>query len=593
VARLVRLGAVVTALAALVAGLVTGSAGAASAVAWGTLVATPATSVPWVLPLYKTDGPYPPGKAVCTVTAIAPQVVVTAAACMAAPGFYSVGVAGNRLSQGSLIQVEAVMPDPQFSATTHLHDLAVLRPLRPLGLSSYARVAPASVTRRLSGSPGPLMTLYGWGRNEDASSTTRLREGLVLTQDAVAAKTYPRFRPGPMLAAGRSRPGLHGYTRACGIDEGGPLVIRAGGIPYLVGVTSWGAARCTAHLPTVFTAVASHRTWLHDAAAALPARAASRNRAVPENLLEPTITGVVAVGTTLTCHPGSWTANETSVGYRWRVDVLNQAGDVAHLDTTGSTYTPQGREVGQMYCLVDATSRAGVATAVAMVKVPTTPHLLSTQPQPRILGIEISIFQTAPLPAPGTEVTCQPPSYSDPGVTITTRWTRTPSGAAPVDLGTGASLTLTVGLLRAIAGQALGCTTSASIGGFFPDVRSSRDQSMAALYPPLLASVTISPDLYQHPPTAGTDLTCTALNQAGPAEQTSYTWALQGTDPSTVGDAALDADARPLGHDPTYRMTQQDVDDYDAGQYLVCRVEASSWQGTDAWWDWYQGGAGG
>jgi hypothetical protein len=295
----------------------------------------------------------------------------------------------------------------------------------------------------------------------------------------------------------------------------------------------------------------------------------------------------VAVGSTLTCQPGAWTANATSFGFRWRVDVLNQNGDVAHLETTGPTYTAQGREIGQMFCLVDATSGAGTATAVAVAAVPTTPRLLAAQPQPRILGIETSMFQTAPLPAPGAVVTCQPPGYGEPGVTVTTRWTRTPSGgAAPVDLATGASLTLTADLLRAIAGQALGCTTSASIGGFFPDVRSSRDQPMAALYPPWLASVTISPDLYQNPPTAGTALTCTALNEAGPAEQTTYTWALQDTDPATSESASLDTDARILGHDPTYTMTQQDVDDF-AGQYLVCRVEASSWQGTDAWWDWY------
>jgi hypothetical protein len=110
---------------------------------------------------------------------------------------------------------------------------------------------------------------------------------------------------------------------------------------------------------------------------------------------------------------------------------------------------------------------------------------------------------------------------------------------------------------------------------------------MAALYPPWLASVIISPDLYQSPPTAGTELTCTALNQAGPAEQTTYTWALQDTDPTGADVATLDPEARILGSGPQYTMTEEDVADYYSGQFLVCRVEASSWQGTDAWWDWY------
>jgi hypothetical protein len=585
VARLVRLGAVMAALAALVAGLVTGSAGAASAVAWGTWVDTPAKTVPWVLPLYKTDGPYPPGKAVCTVTAIAPQVVVTAAACVAAPGFYSVGIGGNLLTYGTYDQVEAVLPDPHYSATSRLHDIAVLRTLRPMGLTSYARIAPLSVTRRLAGDPGRLMTLLGWGRNEDASSTTRLREGLVLRQDAAAAKAYARFRPGPMLAAGRPRPGIRGYTRACGVDEGGPLVIRYGGVPYLVGVTSWGAPGCTAHKPSVFTAVASHRVWLHDAVAALPARAASQNRAVPETLTSPTVTGPVAVGSTLTCHPGTWTANARAIGYRWDTIVQSPTGGTSRQDTVGATYTLTGHEIGLLSCLVDATSAAGMGTGMANVQIPTTPRPTAVATEPKIVGMPTSIFVPTPLPDPGTVVTCQPPSYSDTGLTLLTRWSTGPVGA-PVDLGPGATLTLTRDVLRATADQALRCTTSASIGGFFPDVRSSRDQLMGALQPPLVGPVTISPNLYDDPPVAGSQVSCAAEVSGDSVDSVTYTWALQDTDPYFADVATLDADARILGTGPTYTMTQQDVDDF-ATQYLVCRVEASSWQGTDAWWDWY------
>jgi secreted trypsin-like serine protease len=579
VSRAARLGMGIV----LVAGLGISATGTASAVAWGTWVDTPATSVPWVLPLYSTAGPYGPGKAICTSTAIAPRVVVTAAACVAAPGFYSVGVGGNLLSRGTYHAVEAVLPDPHYSATTHLHDIAVLRTLRPLNLSTYARIAPARVTRRLAGDPGVLMTLLGWGRNEDSSSTKRLREGLVLRQDAAASATFPRFRSGPMLAAGRPRPRIHGYTRACGIDAGGPLVVRSGGTPYLVGVTSWGAARCTAHRPTVFTAVASHRTWLHDAVANLPAQASSHNRAVPESLIEPTIGGAVAVGSTLTCAPGTWTANARQIGYRWDAFVTTSTGAEAESDSVGTTYTLTGHEIGQVSCLVDATSSAGTSTAVAGVRIPSTPQGAGL---PSIVGLP-TLDTPASLPAPGTVYTCKPPRYGDPAVQVAYSWSMSTSSAPPETIGSGPSLTLTTDLLTRLAGNRLACDTTASIGGFYPDSRSTGYYQMPDLRPPFVSLVTISPSLDPNtPPPAGTQVSCAADVTGGPPITVTYTWALQDTDPYGAGVATLDADARILGHDPTYTMIQQDVDDF-ATQYLVCRVEGSSWQGTDAWWDWY------
>jgi hypothetical protein len=292
----------------------------------------------------------------------------------------------------------------------------------------------------------------------------------------------------------------------------------------------------------------------------------------------------VAVGSTLTCHPGTWTANARAIGYRWDTFVGGSSGTV-RVDSTGPTYTLTGHEVGFLSCLVDATSSAGTSTGVAGIQIPDTPRPVNVFTT--ILGLPLPVPGAPPhLPAPGTVLTCQPATYSNPAVQVTVSWTLSSSTAPTETIASGPQLTLTTGLLTRLAGNSLACVSSASIGGFYPDNRASSLEQMADLAPPYVMQVTISPNLYSVPPSEGSEVNCDADLEGDPAETVSYTWAMQSTDPASVGDVALDADARILGHDPTYTMTQQDVDDF-ATQYLVCRVEASSWQGTDAWWDWY------
>ena len=566
------------AVALLVAMSIVVPAGSAGAVAYGRWIDEPSRTVPWVLPIFHSDRPWGSATAVCSATAVGPQVLVTAAACVDEPGFYYVDLHGDRLNSGRRFAIEAVLPHPRYRPSSHLHDVALLRTLRPLTLHRFAKLAPPAVTRRLTSAAPPKLTLYGWGRNEDGSSTTRLRQGIVLPKDAAAAEAFRNFRPGPMLAAGRPRPKVHGYVRACGRDQGGPLIVRRDHISYVVGVTSWGAPRCRAHKPTVFTAVSAHRSWLASAVQALPDEAARDNRAVPEILSTASISGTMQVGSTLTCNPGTWTANATGFGYHWEWSQLTGSGPAVKTSSTGPTYTLTGTEIGFGTCLVEAASQAGsMLGSTAQIDVPMTQSGVGL---PSITGVPAF---GAPLPPVGTVVSCKPPAYSQAGVIVSTRWTLGPISTERV-LGTGPSLTLTADVLRAVAGQSLWCTTSASVGGFWPDVRST-SAPMSNTDPPFIDAVTVSPHYEDVPPTALLELHCAADRSGDPYATVGYSWWRQAELPGD--DGALSPDAQPLGTGPDYVMSPDDVDAVNAGEWLICRVTADSWQGTDSWWDYY------
>jgi hypothetical protein len=85
----------------------------------------------------------------------------------------------------------------------------------------------------------------------------------------------------------------------------------------------------------------------------------------PVNVTPPVVTGIQAVGATLTCSTGTWTGDPTSFTYTWSRDGTPIAG------ATHSTYTVQSIDAGQtLTCTVSAGNGAGTAAGVASRQVP-------------------------------------------------------------------------------------------------------------------------------------------------------------------------------------------------------------------------------
>ncbi len=75
---------------------------------------------------------------------------------------------------------------------------------------------------------------------------------------------------------------------------------------------------------------------------------------------------------------------------------------------TGDRYTLTPADAAtRVFCLVDASSAAGTSTSMAAVSAPGGP----TRSTP---FATMSLPPMSPLPAPGTVVTCKPPTYREP-----------------------------------------------------------------------------------------------------------------------------------------------------------------------------------
>ncbi len=333
----------------------------AAAVTYGTSVASPSQSVPWVLSLYRADHAGDQASFTCTATALSSRQVLTAAHCVTdvtERPFYFVKVGADRLTGGTLVPVEAVVVDRRYTNARTTHDIALLRPLTPLRLRSYARLGTPGQARAINGTKPPSLTMYGWGENQNERLTNQLGSARLESSRQAAARAYGgEFKPSVMVAAAHFNTASRTYSGGCHGDSGGPLVVRSAGTSYVVGVTSFGAG-CRARIPTVFTSVGAYRPWITSAKTALPRVAVTDNRALPVNLRQPVVTGTPAVGATLSCGPGSWSANTNSTVTTWSVGPTQVAtGPALVVPSTfaGSTLT----------CTVTARSDAGRITKAA------------------------------------------------------------------------------------------------------------------------------------------------------------------------------------------------------------------------------------
>jgi hypothetical protein len=109
---------------------------------------------------------------------------------------------------------------------------------------------------------------------------------------------------------------------------------------------------------------------------------------VPPRLEEkrfPTITGTIAVGSTLSCSPGSWTGTALTFGYQWLRDRVPIPG------ATATTYTIQNADVGHFVaCEVTASNPAGSSWAIS-------------------IGYRVPVPPPVPTPTPTTMTTTTPP----------------------------------------------------------------------------------------------------------------------------------------------------------------------------------------
>ncbi|MEP7054890.1 MAG: serine protease [Actinomycetota bacterium] len=519
----------------------------------GSMVPRPSLTVPWAVSLFHSDHPESDRFFTCTATALGPLEVLTAAHCVTEPGFYYVLIGADSLNRGHLVAIEAIDVHGGYRSTTTKDDVAVLRPLQRLNLKSYAQLATPTMAAsvRTSSTP-PTLTLYGWGRNEQGALTGRLNQADLIRQRSLAKSAYPgAFIDGTMLAAGGYNPRTRLSSGGCHGDSGGPLIVHNNGIPYVVGVVSYGEKSCDTGSPTVFTSVGNYSAWIATSRRGLPAMAIRRNRAVPELRTAPVISGTVAAGATLTCAAGMWTGNARKFSYNWS----RQGGSTSV--GTGPQYIVSQQDSGaQLVCTVTATSVVGDAKAFARVTAGLAPEPVVGQ------WTTISGVTDYVQPLPDTIATCNAPAFLPTGVTITQGWF---SGLSADPISTGSTLLLSKELLIQLGGQQLTCRTTA-VNTMGTNMTEGRVQ-----LPPLYAP-TVSASVATVPIAAGSIATCLgAGSRVG--EVVTYEWALE---PAFTNNTAFSGAAQPLGVGQTYTLTDADVVGLGTAQ-LACRATVTAW----------------
>ncbi len=542
-------------LVALIAG---GGAAPASAVTFGSNVVRPSATVPWAVSVYWSPDAGTAPQFICSGTALSNREVMTAAHCVEDRGFYYVKIGADVLSRGRLVPLEAVRENPGYSTRQFVNDVAIVRPLYGLGLRAYPRLAGAALATAIRSRRPPALTLYGWGVNQNNRLTGNLLAARVVPQTRAAQSAFgATFRPALMLAAGRFVATTNTYSGACSGDSGGPLVVTSHGVPYVVGVTSFGARGCAVKVPTVFTSVGNYSTWIASARRALPTLAATDNQALPVLESPAGISGTVSLGSSLTCATGRWSRNTRSLRTSWSRD---GSGALA----TGSTYQVTAADAdSRLTCTVTARSDAGARTSNAAVTAVEAP---STYESASITGLSIGVSADE---ARGATVTCAAPGYTQPVDVTTVQWYADVYGSRKT-LATGSTLTLTDDVVRQVAGASLGCSVVSSNA-----MGSSTTQGevyVGGLTPPsIYASIS-----YDSGGQAAAGVTATCSVGAVTDATVSYRWAVE---PSYTSGGLTSA-AQLLGTGPTYTITPDAMTALD-GHYLACEATATSWQGSD------------
>jgi secreted trypsin-like serine protease len=269
-------------------------------------------------------------------------------------------------SGGVRYPIASISLDDDYNPGSFSHDAAILTINGELAEGTFIKRIPlvGPATWAATGE-GSLVSVSGWGQtigtdpNSYPSILQVIDHQLPIVGDASCAQSYQGFDAPAMICAGDD------HVDSCFGDSGGPLVVDDIniGTPRLLGIVSFGPPNgcAVAGYPGVYTEVNGDIKSYLLQPDPTPA---------PRTIVAPSVEGTLAVGSTVTCNPGTW---EGSPSFAYQFVAPSPSGDVARTaQGAQNTYTIQAADAGgTLACNVKGKNAGGLAFAEsAAVTVP-------------------------------------------------------------------------------------------------------------------------------------------------------------------------------------------------------------------------------
>ncbi|XP_055625891.1 chymotrypsin-2-like [Toxorhynchites rutilus septentrionalis] len=202
------------------------------------------------------------GEQVCGAVIVSDRWILTAAHCTIGvrPHMLQVMVGSiDRTIGGQLYDVELIINHPDFNQFTLNNDIALLRTIRPIEMSTTVQPIKMGESPVLDGQIG---TVSGWGMVDERMEAAVMLQFLDVRtlnyRDCAMRHNY--HNANKIHSSSLCTTSLFGQGTCMG-DSGGPLVVNH----TVVGIVSWGVP-CATGIPDVFTSVPSHRAWIRSTA---------------------------------------------------------------------------------------------------------------------------------------------------------------------------------------------------------------------------------------------------------------------------------------------------------------------------------------
>lgn len=536
----------------------------AKAVVFGEEVPEASTTAPWVASIWYTKNISEKAQFICTGSLIRADIIITAAHCTFDKGFYWVKLGADTLdSDEPLLEVSGTWRDTRYSKKTITNDLGILKLTRPV-----TDVRPIAIPTQSQLSKVAKLTkfkMYGWGLDQNKEVAKFLRTANLDLQDAAAKRAYGKnFKPKIMLASGRYIRAEGLYAGGCNGDSGGPLIGIVDRKPTLVGLTSWGSAQgCDRGKPTIFTRVSYYLKNISNGVVLASKAATVYNQAAPTNIERSSITGVARVGSTLTCDPGTWSENTTSVDAYWtspsRISGERAASIIIKNEDAGQTFT----------CVTLGRSRTAQLPVESNLTIPSAP-VLDTQQS--ITGLGPS------APKIGTNITCSNATWrNNVETTLRPLWyigdfySREQLANSSTAVGEGTTLILTREIILKALNKSILCVSGVTgPGGTRFNIVSVRMPSIATPSPTVKMAGLVSNET----PSPAQIVSCD-VDQPEQYESIKYEWTLQTYSWSNSATAPV------VGTASTYVFDQANILT-SARKYLQCKVTVTNLVGSGA-----------